>query len=592
MIDPAIYNATAPQNVEGLSFTDMAEYANQAAEELKNQGCQIVVGMAHCIDPKGLASSVNGVNLWIAGHEHDTINEMVTSPDGSFVLVVETGYHLWNFGNVEISCTLDGAGTLTKIVMQEYLVDYETGAALSPNPQAQSAIENIEEQQESVLSQTVGYTPEELDGVWEHLRIGETTVGRAVTDAYLLTTGADIAFENAGGIRASIPKGGVTYQNVLDVSPYGNYIVTKELTGKEILEILETSLEIMKENRAANEKDDYNGWPANSGSMLQVGGMEIRYNMSLDKGNRIISALVKGEAIQEDKAYLAAMNNYLPNDTENYPQLSQKANVHEYGACEDALAEYLCQSEDVILEGLSQEHLMETTEKHRQENLVIHGAEGTFVYGEQGGTLSVSGGSTQKTVDFASSNEQTAVVDSEGNLSIIGAGETVITAVMAGDEQYEDISAETVIQVEQAGTEVTLTYTKGEKSVLTTTAKKAGNGTYPTGTFLFAIDKNTEIEAEADASGQTSVDISNLTKGKHTASVIYQGDHNYKETSQPTVIEFEILKSVQETKDIEKPKATVKTSDETNAEFYILLALVSITGIAVGIKRKQGRRQG
>lgn len=168
----------------------------------------------------------------------------------------------------------------------------------------------------------------------------------------------------------------------------------------------------------------------------------------------------------------------------------------------------------------------------------------------------------------------------------------MITAVMAGDEQYEDISAETVIQVEQAGTEVTLTYTKGEKSVLTATAKKAGNGTYPTGTFLFVIDKNTEIEAEADASGQTSVDISNLTKGKHTASVIYQGDHNYKETSQPTVIEFEILKSVQETKDIEKPKEAVKTSDETNAEFYILLALVSITGIAVGIKRKQGRRQG
>lgn len=373
MIDPAIYNATAPQNVEGLSFTDMAEYANQAAEELKNQGCQIVVGMAHCIDPKGLGSSVNGVNLWIAGHEHDTINEMVTSPDGSFVLVVETGYHLWNFGNVGISCTLDGTGTLTKIVMQEYLVDYETGAALSPNPQAQSAIENIEEQQESVLSQTVGYTPEELDGVWEHLRIGETTMGRAVTDAYLLTTGADIAFENAGGIRASIPKGGVTYQNVLDVSPYGNYIVTKELTGKEILEILETSLEIMKENRAANEKDDYNGWPANSGSMLQVGGMEIRYNMSLDKGNRIISALVKGEAIQEDKAYLAATNNYLPNDTENYPQLSQKANVHEYGACEDALAEYLSQSEDVILEGLSQEHLMETTEKHRQRWWTVKG---------------------------------------------------------------------------------------------------------------------------------------------------------------------------------------------------------------------------
>ena len=42
----------------------------------------------------------------------------------------------------------------------------------------------------------------------EHVRTGETTMGRAVTSAYLLETGADIAIENAGGIRAGIDEGG------------------------------------------------------------------------------------------------------------------------------------------------------------------------------------------------------------------------------------------------------------------------------------------------------------------------------------------------------------------------------------------------
>ena len=150
---------------------------------------------------------------------------------------------------------------------------------------------------------------------------------------------------------------------MLDVSPYGNYIVTKELSGKEILEILETSLDIMKANIEANEKGDYDGWPDNSGNTLQAGGIEVKYNLSLEKGSRILGVLVQGEAVQGDKMYTVAMNNYLPNDTSDYPQFEGKANLHEYQACEDALAAYLSQPENVVLEGISRARLVATNEK-------------------------------------------------------------------------------------------------------------------------------------------------------------------------------------------------------------------------------------
>lgn len=376
VIDPAIYHATAPGNVEGLEFTDMTVYARRAAAELKSQGCQLVVGMAHCINPKRLASSVDSVNLWIAGHEHTTMNETVTRPDGGTALVVETGYNLWNFGNVDIICTLDEDGNLIEdIKMTENLIDYDTGKAMDANPDVQALLDGITEEQKTVLSQPVGYAPEDLDGVWEHIRIGETTMGRAITDAYLLATGADIAFENAGGIRDSIGKGTVTYQNVLNVSPYGNYIVTKELRGKEILEILETSLDIMKVNIAANEKGDYDGWPDNSGNMLQAGGIEVKYNLSLEKGNRIREALVQGKEIQEEKTYTVAMNNYLPQDISDYPQFEGKVNLHEYQACEDALAAYLGQPENVVLEGISRARLIATDEKPDNDGQPDNGEE-------------------------------------------------------------------------------------------------------------------------------------------------------------------------------------------------------------------------
>lgn len=56
-------------------------------------------------------------------------------------------------------------------------------------------------------------------------------MGDVITDAYLELTLAVVAFETAGGIWASISKGDVTYGDVIGVSPYGNYIVTKKNYG-------------------------------------------------------------------------------------------------------------------------------------------------------------------------------------------------------------------------------------------------------------------------------------------------------------------------------------------------------------------------
>lgn len=83
------------------------------------------------IDPKGLASVTDGVDLWLAGHEHTTVNEAVIRPDGKTALVVETGYNLWNFGNVKIECSLDADGNLVgDAKFLENLIDYDTGKEL------------------------------------------------------------------------------------------------------------------------------------------------------------------------------------------------------------------------------------------------------------------------------------------------------------------------------------------------------------------------------------------------------------------------------------------------------------------------------
>lgn len=344
VIDPRVYPATAPANVEGLTFTDMTAYATEKAAALRQQGCQIVIGLAHCINPtapEGLSHTAEGVDIWLDGHEHMIFDEPAGQDTASYS--TEAGYHLNCVNDISIECTLAEDGSLAeapKTVITTINAD-EAGSAYQPDPAVETMLNGIKAEQETQKSEVVGYTPEELDGVWENVRIGETTLGRAVTAAYLKETGADIAFENAGGIRSSIDAGDVTYGEVLDVFPYGNYVVTRKLTGSEVKAVLEQSLNIQYQNRKANDAGDYDGWPDNSGQTLQVGGIAVTYAFE-NENAVLVSATVKGEELQDDKEYVVATNNYLVTDETTYPQLAQnKENLNEYSACEDILAAYL-----------------------------------------------------------------------------------------------------------------------------------------------------------------------------------------------------------------------------------------------------------
>lgn len=359
VIDPLIYSKTAKTNVEGLTFTDSVGYASKASAELEKMGCDVVIALTHTYSPEALASQVDGVDLWLAGHEHIDINSTVTTPDGSTAYVVENGYYLYEAGLIDLDCTLDSGGEVTDIKVNAQKTDYSSAGAYEENAEVKSVLDNIKSEQSVILNEVVGKSPADLDGVWENLRIDETNLGRAVTDAYLLETGADVAFENAGGIRSSVGKGDVTYGNIIGVSPYGNYIVTKQVTGKQLREILETSIDIQTKSIAAYESGEYDAWPQNSGSYLQTGGITVEYNPDPEYGERVLSIKVGGQALDPEKLYTVATNNFVA-VSDNYPQLANAEEVCEYSACDEALIKYFSQSEDVILTSVTTPRMIKT----------------------------------------------------------------------------------------------------------------------------------------------------------------------------------------------------------------------------------------
>ena len=168
------------------------------------------------------------MDIWLCGHEHINLDETVTTPDGGTAYVIESGYYLQNVSLIELECFTDENNEFSGFELTHTVLNEEDAEAYARDPEMTALLNEINDEQEEILNTVVGQTPEYLDGDWYNLRIGETNLGRVVADAYLLETGADVAFENAGGIRASIKAGDVTYGDIIGVSPYGNYIVTIE----------------------------------------------------------------------------------------------------------------------------------------------------------------------------------------------------------------------------------------------------------------------------------------------------------------------------------------------------------------------------
>ena len=359
--DPEMKNKTTPSNVEGLDFQDAVAYARKEAAALKAEGCDVVIALSHTLDPKNVAAQVDGVDLWLCGHEHIELSESVTTPDGSKTYVSESGHYLNSVGLIDLNCIMDEDGSV-HVDYEKTSVDYEAAQNYPKDASVTAVLDTIKAENETELNRVIGTSPVELDGVWEHIRIGQTNLGNVITDAYLLATGADIAFENAGGIRASIAAGTVTYGDVINVSPYGNYVVTKKLTGAQIKEMLETSLTIQKNCIAANDSGEWDAWPNDSGSYLQVGGITVRFDPAQPAGARVLSVKKDGQDLDDTKEYTVAVNNYLAG-SDSYPQLAGAMETGEYSCCEELLIRFFEQGSDTVTASAAKQNMIQTTKE-------------------------------------------------------------------------------------------------------------------------------------------------------------------------------------------------------------------------------------
>ena len=180
----------------------------------------------------------------------------------------------------------------------------------------------------------------------ESSKSGETVLGNLIADAQLAATsapdagGAQIAFMNPGGLRADVvpqTDGKVSFGSVFAAQPFGNQLMVKSFTGRQIRALLEQQF------------DNPDWMRILSPSM----GFRFGYDLSQPVGSRILFATLNGAPLQDDMIYRVAVSDFLSNGGDAFSMFKGGTNPIAGETDLDALVSYLSKGDATLLPELN-----------------------------------------------------------------------------------------------------------------------------------------------------------------------------------------------------------------------------------------------
>ncbi len=137
-------------------------------------------------------------------------------------------------------------------------------------------------------------------------------IQQIVTDAFLERAfRADIAIQNAGGVRVDLPEGDVTIADAFTLLPFANTLVELELSGAEVAAVLEEAV--------ANFADD----EGSTGSYPYGSAIRWDIDMGMAAGERFSNIEIRGEdgtwsAIDPAANYVVVTNSFIASGRDGY----------------------------------------------------------------------------------------------------------------------------------------------------------------------------------------------------------------------------------------------------------------------------------
>ncbi len=127
----------------------------------------------------------------------------------------------------------------------------------------------------------------------------ESELGDLLTDGFRASMNADVAFINSGGIRGDLRAGDLVYGDIFEMCPFDNYGATVELTGAQIEDVL----------RLTSRGD--HGFLQTSGIKYTVDAAKDADKPAPDRNRLVTVTLANGQPLDRARLYKVAVPDFL-----------------------------------------------------------------------------------------------------------------------------------------------------------------------------------------------------------------------------------------------------------------------------------------
>ena len=371
LLTEAMPTLVSPDGIAGMEFTDLTEAAARVADQLTdgedaNGEADVVVVLVHegaateaAVSDPGTdfgafveaVADHGAIDAVFSGHSHVAYEVDVERGDDLTAMpVIQTGAFSDALGRITLTYDPDAE---TVVAASTGLVDLEEYPLREGDAVVDAVAGIVAEAEETadVLGQVpVGTIDRSLNravqSTGEENRGGESTLGNLIADAQLWALAqqfpdnpAQIALMNPGGIREDIVAGDdgvVTYRQVATAQPFGNTLVTLDLTGAQVIQVLEEQWQPEGSSRP----------------FLKLGVNEALfylYDPQAEPGERVTDVSLDGVPLDPGETYRVVTNSFLASGGDNFATLADGANVADTGLIDlAAFVDYFAAHEPVM----------------------------------------------------------------------------------------------------------------------------------------------------------------------------------------------------------------------------------------------------
>lgn len=300
-----------PSSVVGLTFLDEVETVNRYVAELQAQGIHAIVALVHQggdgspaggviegVEINRIAAGLDAdVDVIVSGHSHRGYRGFIAGK-----LVTEAYAYGTGFADISLSLDRQSGDVVSKSAR---IVTTYVGA-VPADPALAERVAGWREQASALTARVVNVAAEPIARIASDA--GESAIGNLVADAFRAAMATEIGCLNAGGERADIEAGPVTWGRLYEVQPFGNELIAVRLSGEQILRLL---------------NQQWDGQP--NQRILKCSGIRYTWDAAQPDDQKVLltEVFVNGDPLDPGASYTLAINNFLADGGHNYRVLQE-----------------------------------------------------------------------------------------------------------------------------------------------------------------------------------------------------------------------------------------------------------------------------